>query len=147
MKANFQRNRPCVYTRECESRSKSCGITITFYFDKRGTHARTHVRTARTCRNGCKKSKETFEEMRLQGRRPSVRSPSVSITGPKQLRGDFPFALRLPSLFFSRIPYYRCDEGGGGERGGQSLTLATRRSSQLPRLFSRARACTQMRDR
>jgi len=127
----------CVGTCESASRDPSAVVTTTDRFiltREARTPARMH---ARTCRNGCKRSKETFEEMRLQGRRPSARSPSVSITGPKQLSGTF--LSRFDSrLFFA---YYR-QEGGRGERGGRSLAPATRISSQLPRLFSRIRACT-----
>lgn len=109
--------------RECESQSKSCGVTTASRFILT-RKARTPARTsARTCRNGCKRSKETFEEMRLQGRRPSAKSPSVSITGLKQLPETF--LSRFGSRFFSRILYYR-RERDGGERGGQFLASATR---------------------
>lgn len=73
-----------------------------FYFDERGTHARTHVRT--------------HMSQRLQKKQGNVRGDAVA--GPQALREvaeceyygteaitrDFPFD---SGLFFSRIPYYR----------------------------------------
>jgi len=54
-------------------------------------------------------------------------------------------SFRTSARLFSRNRYYR--EEGETERGeGQSLTRAARRASRPPRLFSRARACAQMRD-
>lgn len=126
--------------RECELRSKSCRVTTVGRFILT-REARTPARTsARTCRNGCKRSKERrFEEMRLQGRRALREVVECEYYGTEAITRNFPFALRLSSLFFPS-PYYR-RKGRGEERGGRHEDRV-----RLPRLFSRARACTQMRD-
>lgn len=133
-----------VIGRACTRENASFAIEVvrsyssgSFYFDERGTHARTHIRT--------------HMSQRLQKKQGNVRGDAV--VGPQALhevaereyygtgaitRG-FPFALRLASFSFSRIPHYR-RKGEGGERGGRSLTPATRRSSQLPRSFQ-SRSC------
>lgn len=87
--------------------------------------------------------KQGNAEMRLQGRSLSARSPSMSITGPKQLRGTFLSRFDFRPFFAYSVLSSKGRSRRRSKRRAISLTSATRRSSQLPRFFGlvRARRC------
>lgn len=93
---------------------------------------RTHAHVVATAKGARGNERE---KVRLQGR-------SANITGPWQLPRHFSFAL----VFFHGFRIIA--EGGGGTRRREAILDFgnTKSESASTGLFSRARACTQMRD-
>lgn len=122
--------------RECESRSKTrAELQQRVVLFPRERHARTHARRQASTHMSQRLQKEqgNGREGAVAGPQALHGSPSVSITGPKQLPETFLSRSSTLVFFFFAYSVLSSRREGRGEREGQSLTPA--RASQPPRCF------------